>query len=89
MKNVGDDYPVVAQPDGNIKLKIEKMETEKLYYCVQDNAVFLFFKDEAGLLNCYEVNDPDTVAEISKNPSDLEVILKRRSSSIQKEGSPS
>ena len=70
-----EEYPVVVQADGNIKLKIEKMETDKLYHCIHDDTVFLFFKDEAGLLNCYEVNDPHTVSEISKNPADIKAIL--------------
>jgi hypothetical protein len=73
---VSDDYPVVINEDG-IKLKTEKMEQEKLYHCVFDDKVFLFYKDELGLLHCYEVEDQEAVKEIAKNPKDVENILKK------------
>jgi hypothetical protein len=71
-----DDYPVVAGQDG-IKLKTEKMIADKLYHCVYDNKVFLFYRDEDGLLHCYEVENPDAVREITANPSEIENILKK------------
>ena len=71
-----DDYPVVAGQDG-IKLKTEKMAADKLYHCVYDNKVFLFYKDEDSLLHCYEVEDPEAVREIAANPSDIEGILEK------------
>ena len=40
----GDDYPVVAGQDG-IKLKTEKMVADRLYHCIYDGKVFLFYKD--------------------------------------------
>jgi hypothetical protein len=70
------DYPVVTGQDG-IKLKTEKMVADRLYHCVYDNKVFLFYKDEDGLLHCYEVENSDAVREISANPSELESILKK------------
>jgi hypothetical protein len=70
------DYPVSVNEEG-IKIKEEKMEPEKLYHCVFENKVYLFYKDEVGLLNCYEIENPEAVKEISENPSDLENILKR------------
>ena len=72
----GEDYPVVAGQDG-IKLKTEKMAADKLYHCVYDNKVFLFYKDEDSLLHCYEVEDPEAVREIAANPSDIEGILEK------------
>ena len=69
-----DDYPVVAAQDG-IKLKTEKMVIDKLYHCVYEDKVFLFYKDEEGLLHCYEVEDPNAVREITANPSEIENIL--------------
>lgn len=69
-------YPVVAGPEG-IKLKTEEMVPDRLYHCLYDNKVFLFFKDSEGLLNCYEVEDPAAVAEITANPSQIESILER------------
>ncbi len=71
------DYPVSVNEEG-IKIKAENMETERLYHCVFENKVYLFYKDEMGLLNCYEIEDPDAVKEISENPADLENILKKR-----------
>ena len=72
----GEDYPVVAGQDG-IKLKTEKMATDQLYHCIYDSKVFLFYKDEDGLLHCYEVENPDAVREIAANPSEIESILKK------------
>jgi hypothetical protein len=74
-----DDYPVVAGQDG-IKLKTEKMATDKLYHCVYDSKVFLFYKDEDSLLHCYEVEDPEAVREIAANPSNVEGILEKYAS---------
>jgi hypothetical protein len=71
-----DEYPVVAGQDG-IKLKTEKMAADRLYHCVYDNKVFLFYKDEDSLLHCYEVEDPEAVREIAANPSDVEGILEK------------
>jgi hypothetical protein len=75
--DVGDgEYPVVIEEDG-IKLKTEKMIAERLYHCVYQSKVFLFYKDEQDLLHCYEVEDPRAVKEIAENPSQLEDILKK------------
>jgi hypothetical protein len=71
-----DEYPVVAGQDG-IKLKTEKMAADRLYHCVYDNKVFLFYKDEDSLLHCYEVENPEAVREITANPSDVEGILEK------------
>lgn len=71
------DYPIVVNEKG-IKIKEEKMETEKLYHCIFDGKVFIFFKDDFGSLNCYEISDPDAVKEVQENPADIENILKKR-----------
>ncbi len=76
MAQSDNDYPVVAEHDG-IKLKTEKMVTDKLYYCIYDNKVFLFYKDDQSLLHCYEVQDPNAVREITEKPSELDSILKK------------
>jgi hypothetical protein len=73
---VPDDYPVAINEDG-IKIKTEKMEQEKLYHCIFEDRVYLFYKDELGLLHCYEVENPDVVKEIAKHPKDLEEILRK------------
>lgn len=71
-----DDYPVMTGPDG-IKLKTEKMVADQLYHCIYDNKVFIFYKDEEGLLHCYEVENPDAAREIAANPTQIETILKK------------
>jgi hypothetical protein len=76
MAPINDDYPVVAEQDG-IKIKTEKMIIDKLYHCIYDDKVFLFYKDDQSLLHCYEVQHPDAVREIAERPSDLDSILKR------------
>jgi len=55
------------------------MNPDQLYHCVFEERVFLFFKDQDGLLHCYEVNDPLAVEEIRNNPLEVENILKRHS----------
>jgi hypothetical protein len=79
----GDDYPVVAGQDG-IKLNTEKMFTDRLYHCIYDGKVFLFYRDEEGLLHCYEVEDPGAVREIAANPSEIEGILKKYAQSVDR-----
>jgi len=76
MKSDNSEDPVVAGTDG-IKLRTEKMIPDQLYHCIYENKVFLFFKDEEGMLNCYEVGDPLAVNEIAQNPSHLEEILQK------------
>jgi hypothetical protein len=73
---VPDDYPVVINEDG-IKIKTESMEQERLYHCIFEDKVFLFYKDELGLLHGYEVENQDAAKEIAKNPKDIENILKK------------
>ena len=77
----GEDCPVVAGQEG-IKLKTEKMVIDQLYHCIYDNKVFLFYKDEEGLLHCYEVENPDAVREIAANPSEIEDIIKKYTQSV-------
>ena len=72
-----DDYPVAINEEG-IKIKTEKMAPEKLYHCVFEGKVYLFYKDDMELLHCYEVEDPDAAREIEQNPADVENILKKR-----------
>jgi hypothetical protein len=74
MAAIDDNYPVVAEHDG-IKLKTEKMVMDKLYHCIYENKVFLFYKDDQSLLHCYEVQNPDAVKEIVDNSSEIDSIL--------------
>ena len=76
MATADNDYPVLAESEG-IKIKTEKMVTDKLYHCIYDDKVFLFYKDEESLLHCYEVQNPEAVKEIAQNPSELDRILRK------------
>ena len=71
-------YPVVAESEG-IKLKPELMEIVKLYYCIFQDKVMLFFKDQNELLNCYEIEDKEIVETVKKSSSteDIENVLQK------------
>ncbi|RMF30644.1 MAG: hypothetical protein D6752_03680 [Candidatus Nitrosothermus koennekii] len=58
---------VRSSKDGII-IKSEDMEKDKIYTCIHENRVFLFFKNELGLLNCYEVQDEEVAEKIKANP---------------------
>ncbi|HMK33159.1 MAG TPA: hypothetical protein VK431_05995 [Nitrosopumilaceae archaeon] len=71
------DYPVIAESEG-IKLKPELMEIEKLYYCIFQDKVMLFFKDQNELLNCYEIEDKEIVDTVkSSSTEDIENVLQK------------
>ena len=72
------DYPVTAEPEG-VKIKPEKMVTDKLYYCIYKDKVLLFYKDKEDLLNCYEIEEKEVVDSIkqSSSPDDIEYILQK------------
>lgn len=74
----GLECPVIVDRKGVI-LKPEKMIVDRLYHCIFEDKVFLFYKDEEELLHCYEVRNEAAVKEISANPSDIEIILKKYS----------
>jgi len=72
------EYPVIVEKDG-IKIDPEKMNVDKMYYCIYDNKVYIFYKDEENLTHCYEVDDQTVVQEVVKNPNNLEDILLKHS----------
>jgi hypothetical protein len=73
-----DDYPIVIGEEG-IKLRTDKMIADQLYHCVHEGKVYIFYKDEEGLLHCYEVENLDATKEIIENPSHIEDILRKYS----------
>ena len=81
---MSDDYPVIAKEDG-IVIKTEKMEVDKIYLCIYQDKVFLFFKDEHELLNCYEVEDKEAAEAIKANPDSdsIKAILERQAKKQQ------
>jgi hypothetical protein len=72
------EYPVISEKDG-IKIKPENMTVDKLYYCIYEDKVYIFYKDEESLTHCYEVDDPLVVKEIINNPNNLEDIMLKHS----------
>ncbi|HKX21462.1 MAG TPA: hypothetical protein VJM74_07315 [Nitrososphaeraceae archaeon] len=72
------EYPIIVEKDG-IKIKPEEMTVDKMYHCIYDKKVYIFYKDEENLTHCYEVEDPLVVQEIINNPGNLEDILLKHS----------
>ena len=71
------DYPIIAESEG-VKIKPELMEIEKLYYCIYQDKVLLFFKDQAELLNCYEIEEKEIVEAVkTRSIEDIENILQK------------
>lgn len=62
-----------------IKLRPELMQVDVIYHCIYDNAVYIFFKDQEELMHCYQVEDPDAVSAIIRNPLNLQDILRKYS----------
>ena len=72
------DYPVIAEADG-VKIQPEKMQVDKLYHCIFQDKVFLFYKDEQEILNCYEIEEKEIVDQVKRASSsdEVEIILQR------------
>ncbi len=43
------DYPIVVEPEG-VKIRSEKMEVDKLYYCIYHEKILLFYKEKNAQL---------------------------------------
>ena len=69
------DSPVQIDEDNKIKIKPELMITENLYPIIFENLLYLFFKDENEMLNCYEVTDKELVEKAKKNPEKILELL--------------
>lgn len=61
--------PVLVEKDG-IKIRPEHMEKEKLYHCVFNNKVLIFYKDAQEFLNCYEIEEAELVEKIKTCKND-------------------
>ncbi len=59
--------PIEYSKDGII-IRSEMLEKDKIYTCIHEDRVFLFFKNEMGILSCYEVIDYDIIEKIKANP---------------------
>jgi hypothetical protein len=69
------ESPVLIDEDNKIKIKPELMITENLYPILFENSLFLFFKDENELINCYEVTEKELVEKAQKNPERILEML--------------
>lgn len=68
---------MVADSEG-IKIRPEKMDIEKLYYCIYQDKIILLYKDQNEMLNCYEITDKDIVSTVKESKSeDIENILQK------------
>ncbi len=71
------DYPIVVESEG-VKIKSEKMEVDKMYYCIYQEKILLFYKEQNEMLNCYEIEEKDLVEEVRQSKSeDIEKILQQ------------
>jgi len=71
------DYPITVESDG-VKIKSEKMEVDKMYYCIYQEKILLFYKEQNEMLNCYEIEEKDIVEEVKQSKSeDIEKILQQ------------
>ena len=71
------DYPIVVESEG-VKIRSEKMEVDKLYYCIYQEKILLFYKEQNEMLNCYEISEKDVVDEVKQSKSeDIEKILQK------------
>jgi len=70
-----EDYPVEISSEG-IKIKPEKMDIDKLYHCIYQDKIMLFFKDKNDMLNCYEIEEKELVDQVKQLPSNSDEIEK-------------
>lgn len=67
----------MVESDG-VKIRSEKMETDKLYYCLYKEKILLFYKEKNDMLNCYEITEKDVINAVKQSQSDdIENILQR------------
>ena len=68
------DDPIIVNDNG-VKLRPEKMIKDKLYNCIYDDKIFLFYKDLEDILYCYEITEQEIISQIKKDPKNLEDIM--------------
>lgn len=57
----------IESNNGKIIIRNELIEKDKIYTCIHEDKVFLFFKNEVGILSCYEVQDEEIAKKIKEN----------------------
>jgi hypothetical protein len=77
-----ENNPIEIDKENKIKIKPELMVEEKLYPFIYENSVFLFFKDENELINCYEISNKEVKDNILKNPDKIIEILEKENNNL-------
>lgn len=67
--------PVEIDIENKIKINPESMIIEKLYPIIYENSIFLFYKDENELINCYEITDKSIIEKAMTDPDKIIEIL--------------
>jgi len=67
--------PVEIDIENKIKINPESMIIEKLYPIIYENSIFLFYKDENELINCYEITDKSVIEKAMTDPDKIIEIL--------------
>jgi hypothetical protein len=70
-----ENYPIETDKENKIKIKPDLMIREKLYPFIHENSIYLFFKDENEIINCYEMLDKEVKDNMLKNPDRIIEIL--------------
>ena len=71
------DYPVLVEAEG-IKIQPEKMDIDRLYHCIYQDKIILFYKDNADMLNCYEISEKNIVDKVKQSKTeDIEELLQK------------
>ena len=70
-----NNSPVEIDLENKIKINPESMIVEKLYPIIYDNSIYLFYKDENELINCYEITDKSIIEKALLNPDKIIEIL--------------
>jgi hypothetical protein len=70
-----ENNPIEIDKENKIKIKPDLMIKEKLYPFIFENSIYLFFKDENEIINCYEMLDKEVKDNMLKNPDKIIEIL--------------
>lgn len=71
-----DESPIEIDDENKIKLKPDSMIKEKIYPFIHEDSIFLFYKDDNELINCYEIVDNGLRDKILKDKTRIIEILK-------------
>lgn len=70
------------------KIRPELMEPEKIYHCIYNDTLLLFFVDEQKFLSCYEIDEPALVEAARNGGGEIEGVLQEYARSARSGGEP-